>query len=129
MKGGSYSNGKLRYPIEKTPANALRTGLFGQYSTKEAREYFDNNRRFLGEDQTKAFEYAKKNGVDSQAMYDIIMEMRTLEPLPNKKGITDAQKTQVINKTSLSQEQKSLLNKLFVKTEQGKKLLEKPPLK
>jgi len=128
-KGGSYTaSGNLRFPFERTTSNIAKSLLFGQYSTPEAREYFDKNRRMLGEDQTKAFEYAKKYGVDPIVMYNIIMEIRALEPMPNKKGVTDAQKIQVINKSNLPQDQKNLLKKLFVKTEQGKKLIERNPL-
>jgi len=41
--------GAVRYPIEKTPGNLVKTALFGQYSTPEAREYFNQDRRPLGE--------------------------------------------------------------------------------
>jgi hypothetical protein len=44
MRGGSYTpSGRRRYKIDPTVANLIRTGLFGQYATPEAREYF--NRR------------------------------------------------------------------------------------
>lgn len=129
-KGGNYSSylspdAKLRFPVERTPANIGRSLLFGQYSTPEAREYFDKNRRMLSEYQTKAFQYAKEYGIDPETMYEIIMEIRELEPLQNRKVVTDAQKTQVIAKSDLPQQHKALLNKLFVKTEIGKKIIEK----
>jgi hypothetical protein len=53
-QGASLTDkGQMRFPIEQTPMNRIRTSLFGQYSTPEAREYFDKNRRPLGEKQTE----------------------------------------------------------------------------
>jgi len=49
---GSYTDsGNLRYSIEDTPANRLRSAIFGQYSSDEARDYFDNERMPLKEKQ------------------------------------------------------------------------------
>lgn len=53
---GSYTNsGKLRFPVEDTFGNRLKAGLFGQYSSKNARDYFDNNRSPLGDEQIQEF--------------------------------------------------------------------------
>ena len=49
---GSYTDsGNLRYSIEDTPANRLRSAIFGQYSSGVARDYFDNERAPLKEKQ------------------------------------------------------------------------------
>ena len=49
---GSYTDsGNLRYSIEDTPANRLRSAIFGQYSSDVARDYFDNERAPLKEKQ------------------------------------------------------------------------------
>jgi hypothetical protein len=53
---GSYtSSGKLRFPVEDTFGNRVKAGLFGQYASKNARDYFDNGRSPLGEEQIQEF--------------------------------------------------------------------------
>ena len=53
---GSYTNsGKLRFPVEDTFGNRLQAGLFGQYASKNARDYFDNERSPLGEKQIQEY--------------------------------------------------------------------------
>jgi hypothetical protein len=53
---GSYTDsGNLRYPVEKTPWNVVQAGLFGQYASKNARDYFDNERSPLKEKQIQEF--------------------------------------------------------------------------
>jgi hypothetical protein len=42
---GSYTNsGKLRFAVEDTPLKRAQAAVFGQYASKEARDYFDNGR-------------------------------------------------------------------------------------
>jgi hypothetical protein len=53
---GSYTNsGNLRFPIEDTPANRVRSAVFGQYASENARDYFDNERQPLKEKQIAEF--------------------------------------------------------------------------
>lgn len=53
---GSYTDsGKLRFPVEATFGNVLQAGLFGQYASQNAREYFDESRSPLGEKQIEEF--------------------------------------------------------------------------
>jgi hypothetical protein len=41
---GSYTNsGNLRFPVEETPLNVAQAAVFGQYASKNAREYFDRD--------------------------------------------------------------------------------------
>jgi hypothetical protein len=49
------SKTKLRYPVEATPWNVLQAGLFGQYASGNARDYFDNERNALTVDQTQEY--------------------------------------------------------------------------
>jgi hypothetical protein len=44
--------GNIRYPIAQTPENAVRTAVFGQYATPEARQYFDAGQKPLSKNQT-----------------------------------------------------------------------------
>ena len=53
---GSYTtSGKLRFPVEDNLANKVKAGIFGQYSSKNARDYFDNERAPLGEKQIQEY--------------------------------------------------------------------------
>ena len=56
-QGASITDsGRVRYPIPQTPENAVRTGVFGQYSTPEAQQYFREGRTPLGENQSEIFQ-------------------------------------------------------------------------
>ncbi len=53
---GSYTaSGNLRFPVEKTIGNVVQAGLFGQYASKSARKYFDEEQRTLNPEQTAIF--------------------------------------------------------------------------
>lgn len=53
---GSYtSSGNLRFPVEDTIGNRVKAAIFGQYASKEAREYFDSGFAPLKEKQIKEF--------------------------------------------------------------------------
>lgn len=53
---GSYTDsGNLRFPVEKTFGNVLQAGLFGQYASENARDYFDNERSPLKEKQIQEY--------------------------------------------------------------------------
>ena len=49
---GSYTDsGNLRFPVEDTLKNRVQAGLFGQWASGNARDYFDNERKPLKENQ------------------------------------------------------------------------------
>lgn len=53
---GSYTDsGALRFPVEKTFGNVAQAALFGQYASKNAREYFDNGYAPLEEKQIQEY--------------------------------------------------------------------------
>jgi hypothetical protein len=53
---GSYTDsGNLRFPIEDTPLNRVQAGIFGQYASENARDYFDNERNPLKEKQIQEY--------------------------------------------------------------------------
>lgn len=78
-KGGAYTSDgtKLKYPVKRTPANIVRGVLFGQYSFPEAKEYYENNRRPLGENQTQM--YQKSSNPD--ATYRMILREREIDKI------------------------------------------------
>ena len=54
---GSYTDsGSLRFPVEDTPLNRIQAGLFGQYASANAREYFDNGYAPLKEKQIQEYQ-------------------------------------------------------------------------
>ena len=54
---GSYTDsGNLRFPVEDTIKNRVQAGIFGQWANKNAREYFDNERKPLKEKQIEEYE-------------------------------------------------------------------------
>jgi len=53
---GSYTDsGNLRFPVEDTIQNRIQAGLFGQWANENARDYFDNERQPLKENQIEEF--------------------------------------------------------------------------
>lgn len=53
---GSYTDsGSLRFPVEDTPLNRVQAAIFGQYASKNAREYFDNGYAPLSEKQIQEY--------------------------------------------------------------------------
>jgi hypothetical protein len=53
---GSYTkSGKLRFPVEDTFGNRVQAAMFGQYASKNARYYFDNDIAPLGEKQIQEY--------------------------------------------------------------------------
>ena len=53
---GSYTEkGNLRFPVEDTTKNRVQAGLFGQWASENARDYFNNERKPLEEKQTHEF--------------------------------------------------------------------------
>ena len=55
---GSYTtSGKLRFPVKEDTLSKVQAGMFGQYASKEAREYFENSSSALS---VKQVDEAKK---------------------------------------------------------------------
>ena len=53
---GSYTDsGNLRFPVEDTMGNRIQAGIFGQWASDNARDYFDNERKALNEKQTQEY--------------------------------------------------------------------------
>ena len=56
IKGSYTSKGQLRFEAEKNPVAVAQALLFGQYASKNARQYFDNNYSPLTDKQLKEVE-------------------------------------------------------------------------
>ncbi len=97
---GSYTeSGNLRFPVEEDSiADWLQAALFGQYASKNAREYFDNGWAPLKEKQIEEF-----------AALDIpIADYREIRKQLGKLGTT-ADKVDYIGSLDLTVEQKNIL--------------------
>lgn len=81
-------SGNVMYPIEQTPGNYVRGALFGKYALPESQEYWDNERRPLGEEQTKEFYRRVEKGENPQAVYNDIYSAK--EERARQKAESDA---------------------------------------
>jgi len=78
--GRGYSksrNDQVRYPIEQSGRNLLQSGAFGQYSTPEGRDYFNENRRVLGEEQSLLFKGS--SGDARKSFYENTIQERAIK--------------------------------------------------
>jgi hypothetical protein len=98
---GSYTNsGNLRFPVEDTLGNRIQAGLFGQYASGNARDYFDNERSPLKEKQIQEFIDVGMTIQDYWKYRDGLSKLNTLaEKADYISGLdlTTAQKNVLIN--------------------------------
>ena len=79
---GSYTDsGKLRFPVEDTLEEMFRAGLFGQYASSNARDYFDNERDALDEKKTQEF---IDSGISIQDYWDYREGLKGLTTINEK---------------------------------------------
>ncbi|MBE6152696.1 MAG: SprT family zinc-dependent metalloprotease [Firmicutes bacterium] len=55
IKGSYTTSGDLRFPVKEDILSKTQAALFGQYSSKEAREYFDRGEKPLTENQIEDY--------------------------------------------------------------------------
>ena len=104
---GVSPTGRVRYPIEQTTGNRIKTGLFGQYSIPEAKNYFNNNENVLSQKQSEfilnsenpkqAFEQIKKEQAEAKIKQEKRDTFKTniydkVQELANQGNKEDAQK-------------------------------------
>ena len=70
IRGGSYKNGKLQYPVEG--ADTARAVVFGKNATEAARGYWAAGGKALSEKQTQVYEEMTKGGMTRGEAYDAI---------------------------------------------------------
>ena len=77
---GSYTDsGKLRFTVEDNLANRVKAGIFGQYASKNARQYFDEGRSPLSEKQIQELVDIDAPIQDYWAYRDGLKEQETIE--------------------------------------------------
>jgi hypothetical protein len=94
---GSYTDsGKLRFPVKDDKLTKVQAALFGQYASKEAREYFDKNRRPLSKNQVEEV----KNSKDWKEAYNLILKQREYDALGRKyeKYVKEGKSTKELQK-------------------------------
>ena len=96
---GSYTDsGNLRFPVEDTLENRIQAGIFGQYASENAREYFDNGYAPLKEKQIQEY---------------IDVDMPIADYWKYREGLsglkTQAEKADYINSLNIEDWQKNLL--------------------
>jgi len=109
-KGYSETKGgRVRFSIDKTLFNTLKAGVFGQYSTPEAREYFEKELSPLGEsasERVKAGEttYEQESKSRAEAKEEREVRATTKEAVENIydeiSGLGEKEKRNRLNKLS-----------------------------
>ena len=69
--------GRVRFPIENTPLRNLQRATFGEFSTPEARQYFDTKASVLGEKQSETLKSLSPE--KGKEYYQNIIQKRGLE--------------------------------------------------
>lgn len=105
-KGGRYNETnkgqELQFAVDKeNPANWVEALLFGQWATKEGREYMENSRQKLGVNQTETYKKLVDAGTKNTVAFDTINLV--------KAGEDNADKRKEIRKSGLSKEQQGIL--------------------
>jgi hypothetical protein len=104
---GSYTaSGKLRFAVDDTLANKVQAAMFGQYASKNAREYFDEGYAPLGKNQIQEL-------VDADIPYKDYREYREglddIAPLPGNESVTLSQQADYINSLDIPTSKKNIL--------------------
>jgi hypothetical protein len=105
-KGAVEKKGEMRFPVAKTPGNLAKSALFGQYSTKEAKEYFDKNRRPLSEKQTQQVQASD----NQKSAYERLMSIRKIDTIKGK--IADVRKDEKLSENEKEKQMDKLLQQL-----------------
>lgn len=76
-RGASVSKtGRVRFPVPQNVPELLRKAVFGQFSGEEARLYFDEDMRPLGDKDTSEFDKQVKRGKDPVKVWKSLIKKR-----------------------------------------------------
>lgn len=108
---GSYTNsGKLRYTVSEDLGTKIKAGIFGQYSVKEAKEYFDEGYSSLTEKQTQELVELDIPMSDYRQYKNKLKEIDKIKQDEIDDGTSKLEmKLDYINELDLSNEQKNIL--------------------
>lgn len=88
-KGGAYSGDKLKYPVKNNTENAVKGLLFGPGAFDETKEYYNEDRRPLSENQTAIVD---KSG-NRDLAYRRVIKTREINALSKKMKEVQKDKT------------------------------------
>ncbi|MEN6488796.1 MAG: hypothetical protein ABFD66_07930, partial [Smithella sp.] len=88
-KGGAYSGDKLKYPVKNNTENAVKGLLFGPGAFDETKEYYNEDRRPLSENQTAIVD---KSG-NRDLAYRRVIKTREMNALSKKMKEVQKDKT------------------------------------
>lgn len=108
---GSYTNsGKLRYTVSEDLGTKIKAGIFGQYSVKVAKEYFDEGYSPLTEKQTQELVDLNIPISDYRQYKNKLKEIDKIKQEDIDENTSKLQmKLDYINDLDLSNEQKNIL--------------------
>ncbi len=118
IKGSYTSTGKLRFEAEKDPLSVIQNVLFGQYSSKNAREYFNNAYLPLDEKSQKEIESLDISVSDYRKYRDHLRELSDIKSDKDEdgdpiSGTASGKKAYAIMNSNYSKKEKNyLLSKL-----------------
>ena len=115
VKGSYTESGNLRFPVANTTAKKIQAGLFGEYASKEARDYFDNSRKALKENQQQMYQTLN---VPIDEYWSINKEINSLKTKLKGKS-TDVRQDKIFNyidDLDISNTKKSILKKSIYKS-------------
>lgn len=82
IRGGDFSgygeDARLKYPIEATPTNVIKSLVFGKYATSASNRFYAAGDTSLSANQTKLWREMVKSGADSSDVYDTIQTYRKI---------------------------------------------------
>lgn len=117
VQGGNYgvnSKGEetLKYPVEQTPINFVKSALFGKWSTNGAVDYVDNGFKPLSVKQTEAYKKALDAGIKSEQFYAAYNAQKKIKDLGD---LTSLAKKNEIDKAirGMSKEKREMLYETF----------------
>ena len=113
---GSYTkSGNLRFPVENTTKNKIQAGLFGEYASENAREYFDGKNTALKENQQEIY---KTLNVPISDYWELDKEIKNIKKILKGKPTEERKKAlfNYIESLDINAEQKEILKKLQYKS-------------
>lgn len=113
---GSYTkSGNLRFPVENTTENKIQAGLFGEYASKNAREYFDGKNTALKENQQEIY---KTLNIPISDYWELDKEIKNIKKILKGEPTEERKKAlfNYIESLDINTEQKEILKKLQYKS-------------
>ena len=117
-RGGVYSKGKLRYPVDRSPWNVGKAVLFGRGALDETQEYYARQAKQFSEKQTTAWEKLQEAGGPAKTAqeqrqlakdgYDLIQKLRSIEK-ENEDDNRAAMQRQALREADVSDDVKAVV--------------------